>query len=85
MVPQGAVKLRFLDKAAKSLGGLNRFQLYLKGGIWHASVFAYGDLGAATVPTMATQVLIGDDSFIYKATWTQTKHGWKLEFPRVHH
>jgi cysteine-rich repeat protein len=85
MVPQGAVKLRFLDKAAKSLGGLNRFQLYLKGGIWHVSVFAYGDLGAATVPTMATQVLIGDDSFIYKATWTQTKHGWKLEFPRVHH
>jgi hypothetical protein len=33
---------------------------------------------------MATQVLIGDQVFINKSTWTQTKHGWKLDFPRKH-
>jgi fibronectin-binding protein len=52
--------------------------------IWHVAYLVYDDFTPATVPTMATQVMIGDDVFMYKATWTQTKQGgWKLEFP--HH
>ena len=89
IIPPGGLvlkgsKFKFYDKAAKTAGGINRKLLFLKRGIWHVAYFIYSDFTPATVPTMATQVKIGDDVFMYKATWTQTKQGgWKLEFP--HH
>jgi cysteine-rich repeat protein len=78
----GALKHVYVDKAANKSGGLRRFQLKCKNDVCHVAVQAYGDLSNATLPTMATQFLIGDDVFLYKAAWTRTKQGWKLEFPR---
>ena len=78
----GRSKFVFIDKASSKNGGLRSFQLRCNNRTCNVTVQAYGDLSAATVPTMAAQVLIGDDIFINKASWTKTRQGWKQLFPR---
>jgi hypothetical protein len=41
-------------------------------------VKAYGDLSAATLPLMASQIVVGNDSGYLERAWSPTKSGWKL-------
>jgi cysteine-rich repeat protein len=78
--------IKFIDKTARDgtglRGGLYKVQFFTRAGRVHVKVLAYGDLGAATLPTMALQVKIGDDVFYTRGDWKRTSHGWKLEFAR---
>jgi cysteine-rich repeat protein len=78
--PRGTTAFKYFDANAKRIGGLFKVVLKLKHGVYHVTVKAYGDMSAATVPTMTVQVLIGDDVYFTHATWLRTKTGWKFEF-----
>ena len=41
----------------------------------------YGDYSIATLPTMSTVILVGDDLSNNVGVWTETKTGWVYEFP----
>ena len=82
----GAGSFGFVDKKARSgkgsRNGLYRLKVRDVNGRYHLVVQAFTNLDAATLPTMATQFLIGNDVFLTKGVWTQTRKGWELEFNR---
>ena len=82
LAPRGRTAFKYFDAPAKRSGGLFKVVLKLKHDVYHVAVKAYGDMSAATVPTMTVQVLIGDDVYFTRATWRTTKTGWKFEFAR---
>jgi hypothetical protein len=81
-----AKRLKFKDRTARhgvgSRDGLSivRLKLLTVGGEPYLSflVKAYGDLSAATLPLMASQIVVGNDSGYLERAWSPTKSGWKL-------
>jgi TQXA domain-containing protein len=77
----------FVDKAAAtgagSRDGLAKVRIVDKGAYLNVTLLAFGDLRAATLPTMGVQVLIGGRVAYYKSEWRQTGSGWVLKLPPV--
>ncbi|MFN8545399.1 MAG: DUF4215 domain-containing protein [Candidatus Binatia bacterium] len=84
LAPSGT-GFKYKSKTAKKAGGIAKASFKLKKGRWHVIIQSYGDLSKATVPTMTTQILVGDDMFAAKATWKPLPNwpGWKYEFSSV--
>jgi cysteine-rich repeat protein len=74
----------FIDRTAgRGRGvrdGIYRISIARRGERCFFSLLAYGDLRAATLPTMTVQVMVGDDVFFYKSEWKRTAKGWKTDF-----
>src|SRR5579871_627304 len=67
------------DAARSPTGGLYKIDMFLREGIWHLKIKAYGNLSAATLPTMAAQFLAGDQVYMNKSEWRLRSNGWHLE------
>ncbi|HLK09799.1 MAG TPA: DUF4215 domain-containing protein [Candidatus Binatia bacterium] len=67
------------DAARSPTGGLYKIDMFLRDGIWHLKIKAYGNLSAATLPTMAAQFLAGDQVYMNKSEWRLRSNGWHLE------
>lgn len=82
----GGRKFVYKDKAAKASGGIFTATLQERSdsvGGYIVSVKAYGDLSAATLADMTTQIVIGTSPFFDNSTWEQTSRGWKQSFPQL--
>jgi hypothetical protein len=78
----GNGKFQYRDEAARQLGGFSRVTLRSLGGnVWRITVIAHGDLSNATVAPMTLVLLLGDDSFKTKNSWSVREFGWLLHLP----
>lgn len=72
------------DPQARKAGGVARLKIRPRKdplGGYRVDIVMYGDYSIATLPTMSTVFLVGDDLFNDIGTWTQAKNGWVYEFP----
>jgi hypothetical protein len=74
------------DKTAKTgpgpglRDGLFKVEMQLADdGLWRLKIRAYGNLSAATVPTMTITIEAGGVVFQHTATWAKIKKGWQLK------
>ncbi len=89
-LPAGTIGARqnglyvYRNPQARKTGGIASFKLRPRRdplGGYRVDIVMYGDYSIATLPTMSTVILVGDDLFNNIGTWTQTKKGWIYEFP----
>ncbi len=79
--------LRYRNRlAAKERTGLARFDLryFPKRNNYTFVLKTYGDLSSATLADMSLEVVIGNDAFFNKSTWSKTPKGWVLVLPGEH-
>ncbi len=90
-VPPGAFlekksgqKFVYKNAAARKTGGIVSVVLqerFDSAGGWLISIRAFGDLSAATLPEMTTDIVIGTSSFFDNSDWTETPNGWRKKYP----
>ncbi|MFM8409489.1 MAG: hypothetical protein ACKOCT_04365 [Alphaproteobacteria bacterium] len=89
-LPAGSIKARenglyfYSDPTARKTGGIALLKIRPRRdplGGYRADIIMYGDYSIATVPSMSTVILVGDDLFNNIGDWTSTKTGWIYEFP----
>jgi cysteine-rich repeat protein len=68
----------YVDPSATENGGISKLKILRKGIGYIVTVYAYGDLSAATAE-MTTHVFIGSQEWSLAGHWAKTPHGWRLE------
>lgn len=74
----------YSDPTARKTGGIAQLKIRPRRdplGGYRVDIIMYGDYSIATLPTMSTVILVGDDLSNNVGVWTETKTGWVYEFP----
>jgi hypothetical protein len=69
------------NRNARTVGGVFKLEINKKGTLrdrHRIRLKIFSDFTAATEPTMTLQLVIGNNLFCNKASWTQQAYGWKL-------
>ncbi|HEY8516151.1 MAG TPA: hypothetical protein VIS07_11615 [Candidatus Binatia bacterium] len=78
-------RFQFRDPHARKSFGFSRVTIRKRPGAntYRIDLIAHGDMAAATLPLMAVEIAIGDDTFFTQNVWQQKAFGWQLHLPAV--
>jgi hypothetical protein len=72
----------YRNDAARNAGGISRVTLRrLRAHQWRITVIAHGDLSGATSPQNVIYLILGNDTFLTRNTWSAREFGWLLHLP----
>jgi len=76
MIARGKGIWSFRSSAASAGGGVASLQIVKQRKLYLVYLVAYGDLTAATVPSMYFEIVAGGEVGWRDANWTRTSNGW---------
>lgn len=86
-IPVGSIRREgrayvYRNDAARDVGGISRVTLRrVRAHQWRITVIAHGDLSGATSPQNTIYLVLGNDTFLTKNTWSAREFGWLLHLP----